>query len=221
MTSVCNWPQPAGSWKVTLTRASGGGASEWEALRGVIACNVPAPIGIGPSEAPLPRRRKRGSISRSGSRRRGTESYKWPANCGCCGRRGRQRKWHGEKRWRVVGRGILRVLLRAWREVSDGVPAGAAVWDGRWNAATQHDCLLARRLVFSDGCDVTWWTDGGWQVQMLLTWQRLVRAGVVRAARRRSSRWRASDLVTPCSSSGPATRQAPAPDSPGGGGRRG
>ena len=43
------------------------------------------------------------------------------------------------------GRGMARLVLRAWREVCDGVAAGAAKWEGRWEAAEAcgHGCALA------------------------------------------------------------------------------
>ena len=34
--------------------------------------------------------------------------------------------------------------MRAWREASDGLPAGAAAFDQRW--ARGEDCALARRV---------------------------------------------------------------------------
>ena len=62
-----------------------------------------------------------------------------------------------EVTWRArqeVGRGLLRVCMRAWREVTDGVPARAAAWQQRWEQGGPDTCKLARRLTFgSDGDD--------------------------------------------------------------------
>ena len=85
-------------------------------------------------------------------------------------------------------RGVLRTLLRAWREVTDDVRAGAATFDQRWRAR-HDDAPLARRLRFGEGSSGLWWSAAGWRVRMLLAWVRLVHAGHVRKARRQSARW--------------------------------
>ena len=91
-----------------------------------------------------------------------------------------------------AGRGQLRVLMRAWREVCDDVRAGAAQWDARWEAERPGDCTLARRLTF-DGEGSVWEAEEGWRMRMVLAWQRLVAGGRVRVARRRSSAWQAAE----------------------------
>ena len=103
--------------------------------------------------------------------------------------------------------GVARVCLRAWREVTDNVPAGAAKFRQRYDDAERygHGCRLARRLHFAP------WTDGGdtmayrrtdddawngWRLLMLLlTYQRLVGAGRVRRRRHKSETWRRDDAA--------------------------
>ena len=90
-----------------------------------------------------------------------------------------------------TGRGMLRLIIRAWREVTDGIRAGAAKWDQRWTA-TEIGSPLARRLAFQrhtmeDGTDV------GWRMQAILTWMRLIRADKVKQIRCRSDTWRANE----------------------------
>ena len=91
---------------------------------------------------------------------------------------------------------MLRLVLRAWREVRDGVQAGTAKWEARW----EHDaaeCALARRVRFSpsgddDTAQVTqeaFFGEAAWQLRVLLAFMRLVRAGPVADARRRSPTW--------------------------------
>ena len=107
------------------------------------------------------------------------------------------------------GRDVMRVILRAWREVADGIPAGAARWEQDWTASSAGGnssarttavgadvgagggrCALARRLVFGAGASAVH-EAGGWSVRVMLAWQRLVRAGKVHHARmRRGSAWR-------------------------------
>ena len=102
-------------------------------------------------------------------------------------------KWREEAE---AGREMLRLVLRAWREVRDGVQAGTAKWEARW----EHDaaeCALARRVRFSpsgddDTAQVTqeaFFGEAAWQLRVLLAFMRLVRAGPVADARRRSPTW--------------------------------
>ena len=87
-----------------------------------------------------------------------------------------------------AARGVMRLLMRAWREIVDAVPAGAAQWDQRWAAG--RGCQLGRRLV---GMSTRVHTDEHWQVRWLLEWQRLVAAGEVQARRKRSPAWLAHE----------------------------
>ena len=89
------------------------------------------------------------------------------------------------------GRGMLRLVIRAWRETADGIRAGAAKWDQRW-AASEMGNPLARRLQFNDTVS-HYGTEAGWRMRAVLTWMRLVRAEKVQRARRRSSTWRADE----------------------------
>ena len=62
--------------------------------------------------------------------------------------------------------------------------------DGRADMDVLYFMLyLARRLSFDTNGSM-WTTEYGWQLRMLLAWQRLVRAGKVTQARRGSSVWR-------------------------------
>ena len=126
-----------------------------------------------------------------------------------------RRQWHAATRREVArrderdaNRDWLRLCMRAWREVADGVPAGAAAFDQRWargegcgppprevdafrSWARGVDCALARRVRGGkDGerkwSEVTWlWA------RRVLTWQRLIRAGSVHRRRQLNPAWQA------------------------------
>ena len=110
----------------------------------------------------------------------------------CCGelKQGWTQAAAREVVWRErqeAGRELLRVCVRAWREVADGLPAGAARWEMLWRRGV--DCQLSRRLNITQAALARW--DEEWHpARRLLTWMRLVRAGSVRRARVRSSTWR-------------------------------
>ena len=110
----------------------------------------------------------------------------------CCGelKQGWIQAAEREVAWRErqeAGRELLRVCMRAWREVADGLPAGAAKWEMQWRRGV--DCQLARRLVITQAALARW--DEEWHpVRRLLTWMRLIRASHVRRARGRSDTWR-------------------------------
>ena len=106
--------------------------------------------------------------------------------------------------WREAqeaGRELLRVCMRAWREVADGELAGAARGAQRWQRA--GDCALGRRLAFRtfpaggghgpqcmcDACKAvprSEWQADAWPAVAVLTWLRLVRAGNAWLRRRRA-----------------------------------
>ena len=92
-------------------------------------------------------------------------------------------------------RGTLRVILRAWREVADGVPAAAAKWEQEWEDARAGagGCVLASRLAFKEGDGQKYYAEEAWLARLLITWMRLCRAGKVRAARRGSEKWRSAE----------------------------
>ena len=46
-----------------------------------------------------------------------------------------------------AGRELLRVCVRAWCEVTDGLPAGAARWEMLWRRGVE--CQLSRRLIYA------------------------------------------------------------------------
>ena len=91
---------------------------------------------------------------------------------------------------------MLRLALRAWREVRDGVQAGTARWEARLER-DDAEGALARRVMFGprdkEGTvQVTqeaFYGEEAWQLRTLLAYMRLVRAGHVGAARRRSPTW--------------------------------
>ena len=85
---------------------------------------------------------------------------------------------------REASRGIMRVIVR---ELTDGIRAG-----GRdTGAALKLHAPLARRLTFP-ALPFAWAGEHGWQVRMVLAWQRLVRQDVLCSKRHRSPQWRAS-----------------------------
>ena len=43
-----------------------------------------------------------------------------------------------------TSRGLMRVIMRAWREATDDVRAGAAKWADRWDLALKHELPTAR-----------------------------------------------------------------------------
>ena len=91
---------------------------------------------------------------------------------------------------REANRGWLRLCMRAWREASDGLPAGAAEFDQRW--ARGEDCALARRVRIREAALRKWGEVEWLAARRVLTWQRLVRAGSVHRKRRRNPAWRAA-----------------------------
>ena len=91
---------------------------------------------------------------------------------------------------REAGRGMMRLCMRAWREVVDGLPAGASAFDQRWRRA--DDCELARKLHISDAALLRWGEEEWMPVRFVLAWMRLVRAGRVHRRRQRNPEWRAA-----------------------------
>ena len=111
-----------------------------------------------------------------------------------------------ERRWRELGetqRMGLRVYMRAWRELADGVPAHAASWEQKWSAAqpvvwrrvegrrrevvetANGNLKCAARLEFPEGTAERLHADG-FPARFALAWMRLVRQPAVRAARARA-----------------------------------
>lgn len=91
---------------------------------------------------------------------------------------------------REAGRGLMRVCMRAWREVADGLPAGAAAFEQRWRRG--EDCVLAQRLVIGKAAARRWGEVEWLPARRVLTWMRLVRAGAVHRARSHNPVWRAA-----------------------------
>ena len=89
---------------------------------------------------------------------------------------------------REAGRDMhLRLCLRAWREVADGVPANRAKFAQQWRRG--EDCALARRLHISDRAMQQWGEVEWLAARRVLTWMRLVRAGAVHRKRTRCADW--------------------------------
>ena len=85
---------------------------------------------------------------------------------------------------------LLRLCVRAWREVADGIPANRAKFAQQWRRG--EDCALARRLHISARA-VRQWGEVEWlAARRVLTWMRLVRAGEVRRKRARRAAWQAA-----------------------------
>ena len=78
------------------------------------------------------------------------------------------------------------VLTQATCASLSTVYSQRAWYRGGQIAGLQQGCALARRLSFDTNGSM-WTTEYGWQLRMLLAWQRLVRAGKVTQARRGSS----------------------------------
>ena len=86
--------------------------------------------------------------------------------------------------------GAMRVILRAWREVADGVRAGAARWDAVWAGDRAHDRRLGSRLHIGVA---TVKRGHEWSVRVVLAWMRLVRCADVHRQRRKSPVWRRAE----------------------------
>ena len=229
-------------------------ASEWTAYHRVVGGDLE------PADWPIA---APGSTGREEAQARGElakEMAAWAllVGLGCedlrCGWREAAAREVERRERRAAARELLRVCMRAWREVADGPRAFAAQYQqARTRAHEGHgDCALARRLAFggtrwisvgrarpatgraldvraapaailsavrtsrvvstrawlaaglapvqpdSHVCvqgvyyvpDAPRWHDNGWAGQFVLVYMRLVRAGVVRAQRKRSAQWR-------------------------------
>ena len=100
-----------------------------------------------------------------------------------------------EVTWRAQqeeGRELLRVCVRAWREATDGLPAGAAKWEMAWRRGVT--CQLSRRLHISQAA-LTRWDEEWHPARRLLTWMRLVRASTVARARTQSHTWQSTQAA--------------------------
>ena len=112
-----------------------------------------------------------------------------------------------ELRWREAreeGRGVMRVLIRAWREVTDRLRAGSAKFEQRFESRKDGygGCALASRLDWTriDGMKgkalEKWrakWQRERWNLMFMLNWMRLVRARAIQSKRAKSKKWRASE----------------------------
>ena len=86
---------------------------------------------------------------------------------------------------------MLRLIIRSWREITDGIRAGAAHWERRWTASDVGN-PLARRLCFNYATSY-YATKDGWRVRTVLQWLRLVRTEKIRRQRKRSNIWRTTE----------------------------
>ena len=165
-------------------------AQGWEALHTMLACNVPnprwaAPGGLTPEEEREHNKLLDVSLTEEwGALLSAAEDVRicW---------RDMTRAVVDTRERMDSGRGMMRLIVRAWREVTDGIRAGAAKWEQRW-AATEMGNPLARRLQFHDTVS-HYGTEVGWRMRAVFTWMRIVRAAKVQQARRRSSTWRANE----------------------------
>ena len=207
----------------------------WEAVRQLMACDVPAPA------PPLAYGMTDEEVLEACRQRDKRFAALWHELIECA--HDMRAAWlHAATpavtahRAREDMRGLMRVLLRAWREVTDDVRAGAAKWEQQWEMVVSHplpavgvrvcECgyrtgervamwwhrrtcsdkaqtaspgdteslthhTLAKRLAIPDVS--AWQTEAGWRIRVLLKWQRLVRAGKVKARRRRSQMWLAAE----------------------------
>ena len=147
-------------------------ASEWEALRCVLACRVPAPGWIGQVHL-------RVALDK-------LVLAAWGRVLATAGRV--RTAWQEATSLETKRRadldaifGVARLVMRAWREYADRRRAGVVQWQMRWQRAgrREHGLLLAQRLTFSNLV----WSDecvaGESIVWLMLQYQRLVRAGGV------------------------------------------
>ena len=165
-------------------------AHGWDALRDMLACNVPNPRWAVPGGLTPKEEREHNKLLDASITKEWGELLNAAEEVRIC--------WRDMTRAVVTarermdsGRGMLRLVIRAWRETADGIRAGAAKWDQRW-AASEMGNPLARRLQFNDTVS-HYGTEAGWRMRAVLTWMRLVRAEKVQRARRRSSTWRADE----------------------------
>ena len=97
--------------------------------------------------------------------------------------------------------GVLHTVMRAWRECADRQPASARQWENTLQNAVDTGCgsRLARRLRIahtpSHVAQVDLSTTGTGMVPLLLSYQRLVRAPLVRAMRREFPEWRQHNMA--------------------------
>ena len=125
----------------------------WEALRCVIGCNVPtldwAPPG-GMTEKECKAWRQEIDKELTGhwlaiiEEARGLQSEWLQTAAPVINQRARME----------AGRGTLRVLIRAWREVVDDVRAGAAKWETRWTAMVEQPVPVTTLYR----CECRYWT---------------------------------------------------------------
>ena len=172
-------------------------ATEWEAVRSLLAAWLPDADWFGTDERDAAARRvmdqsvvasHRAAVAAAGAMREAwTEAT---------------RAEHARRRRLDAAFAVGRVALRAWREVVDDVRAGAAKWSQRFGEAQRcgHGCALGRRLDFAaPAADAAAMSDTEWSAwrmfMLLLAYQRLVGSARVRSQRLRSATWRRSDTA--------------------------
>lgn len=88
----------------------------------------------------------------------------------------------------VLSQYDTRYRVRGVRNPCSEGTAGTARFEQAW-ARGLPSCRLARRLTFSGTRAHGEWQAGSWPAVLVLAWMRLVHAGEVHAARRRSTAW--------------------------------
>ena len=153
----------------------------WKAYNGVIAHNIPRPgwdAGGGRGETARVRAEKQlakviADSATQIARAVSTEGEIWAKTTGEETRR-RERS--------EEGRQLLRTIIRGWREVTDGIQAGAAKREQDWKGGrgeAGEGGRLGKRLIFKNGGK--WSREEMWGARVMLTWMRTVRAyGVMR-----------------------------------------
>ena len=82
---------------------------------------------------------------------------------------------------------MMRLIVRAWREMTDGIRAGAAKWEQRLAASEMGNPQLwldGYRLMtqYRYSIALVYGPEVGWRIRAIFSWMRIVRAANVRQA---------------------------------------
>ena len=145
----------------------------WEALHTMLACNVPNPRWAAPGGLTPEEEREHNKLLDASLTEEWGPLLSAAEDVRICWRDMTRAAVDARERM-DAGRGMMRLIVRAWREVTDGLRAGAAKWEQRW-AASEAGNPLARRLQFNDTVSY-YGTEAGWRARAIFTWMRIVRA---------------------------------------------